>query len=177
MIKTVNPEVAAAAQALAAARSRLQKATALHEDATAKRAVIEGRIRSLETSRNEIIGRRQVGDCKVEDGPQLALIAADLEGLTALLGHAEAVVSDVTAPAEEARRALLFAEQHVQFVEDNMTEAALVEHARRLDGLMIQTVERINAIHKRRGSGTPKWGPSRALALELRKLQAARHEL
>jgi hypothetical protein len=51
-------------------------------------------------------------------------------------------------------------------------------HAATLDTLMLDTVCKLNDLAKRLGDhGTPKWGPSKGLVLELRKLSAARHEL
>ena len=171
------PQIIAASRQIASARATYEKNLLPLQEASERQNKIGERISALEEQRRNITARRRGGDFLPDDGPNLALIAADLEGIQALLADAEAAVRTLTGPVESARQAIGFAEQSLKVAEDNVAEAALIAHAQHLDGLLLQTATRLAALHKRRGSGMPKWGPSPALAGELRKLQAARQEL
>jgi len=166
-----------AAHALAVASTHVEKASENFAATVERRDLVQERIDALTRGRQQIIGRRQAGDQHPDDGASLALIAADLEGLAPMLLDAEAITSDAKERCTAAQAAVRIAEQTLEGIEAFEAETALIAHASRLDQLLLETVRRFNAVRQRIGSGTPKWGPSPALALELRKLQAARREL
>jgi hypothetical protein len=177
MSTTVNSDVTAASQAVAHARYELQNALLAFDAAAVKRTAIEDRIQVLVDARGDITRRRHQGEGQTDDGPRLALIAADLDGLAALLSDASAIVVNLSGPVDQARRAVATAEEFLALAEDTACESALVEHVRHLDGLMLKSIERLHVIHNRRRRGIPLWGPSKALATEFRRLQSARQEL
>ena len=166
-----------AAHSLAMAHAKVEQASAQLESALKLETQIEDRISALDSKRDQIIGRRQQGKQEPEDGANLALIAADLEGLAPLLNAAEKVTKDARLSCASARPEVDGAVQALQYAEDQKAESDLAEHARKLDALLLTAVQRFNVVRKRVGGGIPKWGPSPALALELRKLQAERREI
>jgi len=166
-----------AAHALAVARAHGERAAEDFAATVERRDLVQERIDALTRGRQRIIVRRQAGDHHPDDGATLALIAADLEGLAPMLVDAEAIASGANDRCATAQAAVRIAEQTLEGIEAFEAETSLIAHAIRLDQLLLETVRRFNAVRQRIGSGTPKWGPSPALALELRKLQAARREL
>jgi hypothetical protein len=169
--------IQSAAIALATARAKTEVTSAEFEQSCEREMQIASRIDILDSKRDQIIGRRQRGDQKPDDGVSLALIAADREGLAPLLRDAKSATAEVRNRCLATQSFVDAAVLALQQVEDQKSEADLIEHARRLDTLLLETVQRFNVVRKRVWGGTAKWGPSKALALELRKLQAERNEL
>ena len=158
-----------AAHGLAAAIANAEKTDAALLAAVADLDRVIRRKQSLEADRAAIVARRQRGDHQHDDGANLALIAADLEGLHSMIADAEAGVANVRGPDSEARTAVTTARFYLQAAEDEAAEALLIEHARRLEALLMETINNLDAINQRRGGRMPKWS-SRRLFEQTRRL-------
>jgi hypothetical protein len=128
-----NAVIVAAARHIAAAVAEHEKAAGALENAQAARQRIIDRLAALDSKRTEIVTRRQGGNTHPDDAGQLALIAADKEGLVAMLPDADAVVASALAPVQAAASAVAMARQALQQTEDELAEKALAEHAATLD--------------------------------------------
>jgi hypothetical protein len=131
----------------------------------------------LEGERASIIARRQQGDRRDDDGPRLALLDADREGLAGILAEKDAAVAAATAAAEAARRTLGTARYTFEREVDLREEAALDERLIEMDGLLLAAVTRANEVARRLGRGRPAWSPSQALWSALYPLNATRPRL
>jgi chromosome segregation ATPase len=121
---------------------------------------IAERISALTNERASIVARRAGDKREAEDGSRLALIAADLEGLTAMQPDAVARVAEAKAAFDLASAAA----------------AAAREEIGRAEALALR--EAIADATKRAGvGGRPPWGASRELRDLLRKVAAERGEL
>lgn len=172
MTATIHPAIAAGARALAEAERTLHHASGALASADAARGNIDTRIADLVTQRVAIVARRASGDHWPDDGGQLALIAADIEGLDAMKPDADAVIAAARLPVQTAQNAMGHARAQLARAEAGTTEAALIEHASRLDGLLLETVERLAQQGKALSRARPVWGPSPPLVAALRRLQA-----
>jgi chromosome segregation ATPase len=171
---TTDNTIADAAFAVSTAHAHVQRASAELAAANAQYDQIAERVAALDATRAEIIARRQRGNLQPDDGAQLELAAADREGLSGILAEAEAVVTAARGPGQEARQALSEAQRGLQIAEDTAAMGRLVEHAGRLDALMLATTGQIAEVQARLGhTGRPAWAPSAELYRELRKLTAA----
>lgn len=82
------------AQALAAARWELADMRAKATEHGTRVDALRARLATLETERNQIIERRAQGHHEKDDGPRLALLDADREGLASLIQRTEAEAPD-----------------------------------------------------------------------------------
>jgi hypothetical protein len=173
-----NPTITVATRHVAEAQQTSEACANALATAKKHQDKISSRVNELAEQRAGVVARRQTGDTQESDGSTLALIAADSEGLSALAVEAERIVGAALDRVNAARTLLLAAEAGLRRAQDHAEQDALLVHASKLDVLMLQTVCKLNDVSKRLGDqGTPKWGPSQGLALELRKLQALRREL
>lgn len=158
-------QVAASATRAAAADARLHQAV---EAETSARGLID----ALAARRVAIVGRRQSGQHDPEDGATLALIAADGEGLAALLAEAKVVTDGARAHEAEGRRALALAREALAQAEAEIEIGAVVAHLGALDSAVVASLGRLNelqaALHR---SGLP-FIPSVEMAQGLRRLLA-----
>jgi hypothetical protein len=162
MSTTTNPEgVAVAAERLAEAEIAAEGAAAAHREADAHDDRIRAKIAGLDDARRAIGTRRAAGDLRSTDGAELALIAADHEGLTAMRAEHEGALAAARAAAEDAARALDAARFALGREEDRAEERALTEHLDRLDALLRETIVRANWVARRLGRSRPAWAPSR----------------
>ena len=172
----MNVAIAEAARYVAATKLDMEQASAAREGASAGCDRINQRIAALYGERSEIIARRQREGHLVDDGSRLALITADLEGLTSVLADAEAIVTTARATHQQAQQGRSAAEYQLQSAEDEVLEGALLEHAARLETLLLETIGHLDEVNKRRGDRAPKWA-SRPLYEKLRRQLAERNEL
>ena len=143
MTATMHPAIAAGARALAEAESTLHHASGTLASADAARDNIDTRIADLVTQRAAIIIRRTSGDRQPDDGSRLALIAVDIDGLQAMIPDADAVSAAARLPVQTAQHAMEHARAKLARTEAETMETALIEHACRLAGLLVETVERL----------------------------------
>jgi len=170
--------VTIAARAVAEARRSSEAAAAALLVAKEHDAKIGARLDSLSEQKGVISARRESGDRRPDDGSVLALIAIDSEDLRALRLDAEAMVSSATDRAASANAVEAASVDGLRRAEDQAEQDALLAHAGKLDALLLETVARLKDVSRRLGDhGRPKYGPSKELALALRKLQAERLEL
>jgi len=167
-------DVASAARAVAEAAAAIEESRPPLDAATAHRDKIAARLDALELERQEIIRRRASGDEHADDAGRLALIAADTEGLRALLAQAEQAVAAPRQAVEQAQGALASAKLAFTRASDEAEEAALVAHARHLDELLLATSRRLADVQARIGRGRPLWVASETLAAAIRKLDLRR---
>lgn len=176
-MNTTTAAIEAAAQAVAHALTAAARAGAAFDEASDQHQKIADRIHALDAERAGIVARRAAGDHRPDDGARLALIEADKQGLAGLQSEAMAAVHAARGPAEAAKRAVAGARMMFDREEAERAETALINHAGRLDELLLATVRQITEVGQRTGRAMPAWGPSAALAKELRKLQARRGTL
>lgn len=169
----IDKRIQAAAQALAAAQANQKKAAEDVAAADAARRQVTDRLEALEAERSAIIAKRRGGESDADDGPRLALIGADLEGLRGMLPDADRVLAAAQVPANDAAQAVQTAQYSLRQLEMELSEEALVEHARKLDGLLQDTLAQLRELHAPLGRGKPVWAPSRELWSEMRRLAAA----
>lgn len=101
---------------------------------------IQGRIAALTAERAGIVARRTAGDQRADDGPALALIGADIEGLQGLLPGAEAALADAKARKRHADAAVAGARGAYAAAEARRKLAALDAHAAELLRLLAETI-------------------------------------
>jgi hypothetical protein len=166
-----------ASHTLAVAISEAERTGAALSAAQIRVDAIEERIQEKAAQRASIVARRSRGEQQPGDGGELELIAVDIEGLRTLLGDAEQGVVIVKGPAQEAQRQVSFARNELARMAAEATEAGLIDHLRRLDSLMMASIEQLEEVRRQTGKPIPPWGPSPALANTLTKIRAARREL
>jgi hypothetical protein len=162
--------IRAAATALAGAR---QKATSTaHALAEAQSVADELRSRgaALDTERANIIASARRGDNDPKHALRLGVINADLQDLAPMIEDANAGVTAAMAQDQEARQAIVRAEQQFSMVTDAELERRLADHAGKLDALMLATLNELNAVGRRVGRARPVFIPSPELANTLQRL-------
>lgn len=166
--------IAAASKQVAAAERDHARAMKALTAAIGERDKRAGLLAGLNGQRAAVVARRQAGDRQPDDAAQLALLEADREGMNALLAEAEAAVALAQEPVNAAMQAVSVARHSLEQAVATAEEEALLAHAVVLDGLMLETVQRLERL---RAGGNPKWGPSPELRLALRRLSSMRGEL
>lgn len=162
-----------AARALAEATARREAASLALAGAEGHLGRVQRRIEVLEGEQAAIVARRACGEHAADDAERLAIIAADLEGLAGIRAEAEAAVTAARARHEAEQAAEAAARHLLERAEDKAAEERLVAHARRLDGLLVETLAQLAEIGQRLGrNGRPAWGPSSELWHALRRVQA-----
>jgi chromosome segregation ATPase len=133
------------AEAIVAAEAEVDPAAAAVEAARVEHEKIVSRVAALTAERAEIVARRARGDARADDGPALALLAADLEGLEGLRPDAEAVLASANARHRQANAALAGARAAYATAEARETISALDAHAARLLDLIGDTLRQRHA--------------------------------
>ena len=173
MTAFTNPAITAQARAVAEAEQALQRASPALSSAETYLATIRDRIAELGTQRADIAARRSRGDHEPDDAGRLALIAVDIEGLEGMVPDADGRIAAARRPVEAATHAVDHARAKLAQAEAAALEAALIEHARHLDMLMVDTLTRLNQAEAQLSHHRPTWGPSANLIAALRRRQAA----
>ncbi len=163
-----------AAQAVAEARQAAEEAAAFLAKANDETDKVARRIAALNVKRATIISARQAAKDDPEHGAKLATIQADTEILTELLERCTADAVPLRTADAEARRLRAFAEQQLQKAVDEELLGRLLEHAAKLDGLLLETASQIAAVGQRLGVRPNCWAPSRALHEVLHRLHLQR---
>lgn len=170
----VPPAITAAAASLATASVRLDTAKAALTAAEKNAAAVRGRVGALEQERAAIGQRRAAGQHEEGDGGRLELMRLDLEGLQPLVAEADAAVASARRKFDAAEGLATSARQQLARVEAEAQLTALVEHAQRLDALMLATIEHITITAAQAGAtGRPPYAPSVALVQAVRRAAAA----
>jgi hypothetical protein len=162
--------IRAAALALAGAR---QKATRTARSLTQAQSVsddLKERITALETERAGIIAATRGGAHDPTHALRVGVIDADISDLAPMTDDANAGVAAAQAHDQEARHAVVRAEQQMTMSVDAELEARLTEHARKLDALLLTTLNELNAAGKRISRARPVWFPSADLAGVIQRL-------
>ncbi len=159
------------AQAAVAAEAHAAAAQAALAAAEGDADAIRRRILDLDGQRGAIVIRRTHGEERPTDGPDLAVIAADKEGLEGLLREREAAVAAARAPAEAAASALANARLQLRRSEALSAEAAMAEHADSLQAKLLETLAQLAEIGRQIGRGGRSiWFPSQRLSDALTRL-------
>ncbi len=152
----IRAQAAVAAEASAAAAQAALAAAEAERDAIAERVV------DLQGRRNAIIVRRREGDARDGDGPELALLDADLEGLRAIEAEREGAVAAGRTPAEAAADALASARHALRRAEALAAERAVVEHAEALQQRFLETLAQLAEVGQQLGRASRSvWFPER----------------
>lgn len=85
-----DPAIAAAAARLAAARDRLARDQAVHQEHHAKASALRERLNDKVKARDTLLARRNAGEERPGDGGEILLLAADIDSLRTLVATAEA---------------------------------------------------------------------------------------
>jgi hypothetical protein len=163
------PTIKAAAAALAEAKQDSETAAATLAEADDNRAQAASRIAALEADRSAIVAERSAGKLSPDHGSRLALIAADIDGLVEIRTEADAAVTPARVTAQSASSHVAMAQAALDRESDSESLRRFVEHAGKLDALMVATLREIAALTTRRGARAT-WFPSAGLALEIRRL-------
>jgi hypothetical protein len=178
MLEPYVGQIESLSHELAAATLDGSAAIAALTEAEEYQTKIAGRVAELAAQREAITSRRAAGTKEADDGASLALILADLEGLSPLLQEAaQRVAAAQRVHAEHSARAGGLRQQIAQ-IEGLAARNALVKHADDLSAKLFDTVRALEDACRRTGhSGRPLWGAPQALYQALRGLAAARGEL
>jgi hypothetical protein len=106
----------------------------------------------------------------------MGVVDADLADLKPLVADARAGVQRAGADAAKAAQAVLQAEQQLAIARDGDLEARLVEHAAKLDALLVATLNELSVIWKRRNA-RPTFAPSGELFDTVTKLTLLARQL
>jgi len=161
---------------VAAAKVEAERAEGTLAEAEAHRDVIKGRIAEKQAERTAIVAARKAGAQTKSDGAKLMVIEADTQNLGELLSAADAVVVKAIRDATEAKRVLALAESDLARRTDEELLARLVEHAEKVDGILLGTIQEINAACGRLGrpAGREPWAPTIQLAEALQRRHLTR---
>jgi len=167
-------KIASLARSIAEAEveSGAREALARAEDHAAQ---IAGRISALTSQRGAIVARRTAGHYDDGDGPALALIAADLEGLAGLQAEAEAKVAAARVPVTAASNRLASLRDQLARAEAEAVEAVLIAQATQQAEVLLQTVGGLEQAGKGLNRQMPVWS-SPALYRALQGLAIRRRE-
>jgi predicted neutral ceramidase superfamily lipid hydrolase len=165
----MSAEVQSAARAVAHAQAAAELAAKALATASAERAKVECCIAEIDTKKAGIATQRRNGVDDPAHGGELAVLDLDRATLVDILAGHNGPVARATAAHGEARQSVVFAEQRLAAASDVELQNRLVEHAKQLDALLLETVNDLAAVGKRRG-GRAVWGPSPGLINELTKL-------
>ena len=167
-----HPLLAAPAQNVATATKRATAAdNALISAAEAEMLVVSG-LDDLRARHAAIVARRARGETSVDDGGDLALLAADVEGLAPLLAEAQAGTAAARRAVEHARGQAALARSALASVEAAIEHDARVVHAGALDAVLAGALGRLGELRAALGrGGTLPCAPSPELSL-VRKLLA-----
>ncbi|HUW80506.1 MAG TPA: hypothetical protein VMV54_06370, partial [Acidocella sp.] len=139
---------------------------------------IAQRIAELSARREVIVTRRGSGAHGPDDGANLALIQADMEGLTGLLPDAVARVAAAEAAYRGDSAACARCREEISRLEAQAHLGALAAHAEALAAKLLETIGGIAVAERQVGKGgPPSWRAPRELYVELRSLAAKNNEL
>jgi hypothetical protein len=169
--------IRAAALALAGARQKVTSTAGALAEAQSVRDGLKTRVTALEMERASIIGATRSGDNHPTHALRVGVIDADLQDLAPMTEDANAGVASAQAQDQEARQAVVRAEQQMAMSEDAELEARLAAHARALDTLMLATLNELTAVGKRVGRSRPVFTPSPELANILQRLHLTANQV
>ncbi len=156
----------------ATAAGQVLSAAEKHRDQIAERISV------LTNERAGIVARRAGDKREAEDGSRLALIAADLEGLTAMQPDAVARVTEAKAAFDRASAAAAAAREEIARAEALALHTAIPPELEVLAQKLLAGIRALADSGKRASvGGRPPWGASRELRDALRALAAQRGEL
>ncbi len=148
-VATVAPNFESASLRVAEAEAAAAKAGERVREAQARLDQVNERIADLEGKRAGIVARRTAGELQDDDGPTLALLAADLEGLTKLRIDAASALALVQSEHATAQRHVDHARHGLQRAEDRQTYRRLADHATELRRLLLEAIGRTAALEDR----------------------------
>jgi len=157
-----TPAIKAAASALAEVKQTTETAAATLAEAQASRAQVAKRIVALEAERAAIASERKARVDKPDHGARLAIIGMDLEDLAEMLTEADAVVAAARTESQSAAGHVALAQRALDREADTETLSRLVSHAEKVGGILLETIQEINAVCGRLGrpAGREPWAPS-----------------
>jgi hypothetical protein len=161
--------IKAAAHALASARQNADAATAALTEAEAAADLPKAHVAELQAERAGIIAASRSGKQDPGKVLRLAVIDEDLADLAPIVAEADSELAKAQSAAQEAKGAIVRAEQHMAAATDDEMALRLAEHAGKLDALLLATINDMAGIAKR-GGRRPFWAPSPALVNELQRL-------
>jgi hypothetical protein len=136
-----NDNLDSLAEMISAAELAADQAAAAVNAATAKRDKLSGRHHAMQAERAAIVARRQGGDTRDNDGPALALLACDMEGVAGLLVTAEGELEALLPPQVACTRALNEARANFDAEKSRVACSALDAHAEHLFQLLGETLQ------------------------------------
>lgn len=165
------PEIAAASRAVAEAEEALAEAAARLQAAQSEVQTAAGRLADLRAQHAATVARRAAGDCRPGDGAELALIAADQEGLSQIAAAVAARVAEARAPHEAARRQHQEARAGLDRLCAERDRDALLAHAQVLDARRTETVLELDRAAAALGALRSPWRPAQEFAEGVRRVE------
>jgi hypothetical protein len=162
---------------LPARAPRLPAASPALAEAQAVSDGLKARVTAPETERASIIANARGGDRDPSHALRLCVLEADLKDMKPMADDANAGVAVAQAHDQEARQAVVRAEQQMAMAEAAELEARLAAHARALDTLMLTTLNELTAVGKRVGRARPVFVPSPELANTLQRLHLVANQV
>jgi hypothetical protein len=170
----VDPAIAAAATALAAAEINAEAETALLRGAEGRLGDLRGKHIAMTKRRSEIGARRARGEKQLDDAGELALIAADAEALAGIIAEHDGAVAAAHAGAVRAVRQLDTARVGLTWAEARSLEADAKQVADDLQERLLSAVATLRGARDVLGGGPLRWLPSTALMAVLTPLDLGR---
>ncbi|MGO8915391.1 MAG: hypothetical protein ACLQJR_05735 [Stellaceae bacterium] len=159
-----------AARAAATARQQTARAKEAMAEAQADADRVKNRVAVLQSERAGIIAAARNGDADPAHALRVGVIDADLADLAPLVADADAAVSKARGAVASAGTVVASAEQQLALATDEELQQHLLEHASRLDELLLATITELRGVWTRR-RGRPTWAPSPALVIEITRLR------
>lgn len=126
----------------------------------------------LTARRQAIVARRAEGHEEPGDREEIALLAADAEGLEQLHGRRQGAAAEAEGPVRLAADRLAGARHALARAEAQATEQALVARAQQAAEVLAETVKQMRQVRDGLGGGLLPWRPSAEL---MGQLAAAHH--
>ncbi len=168
MLSMIDLEGAARdlAEALVAANAAWQAGERQHAHAIA----LAARLEAMKGERAGIIARQQEGWHEDGDGARLALIGADIEGITDIVERAKAGLVRNISTIQEAQRKVEAAEYVIDQLKAEDREADQLFYVAAIERAVMEVSPMLADVRQVVGGGRPRWSPSRALLDGLRRL-------
>ena len=164
-------EIQTASATLSAARLEAEEAATALASVTEAVSEVQAKITDLTGERDRIVIDRKGGKVSPKQGPRLAEIDADLEGLREILVERQSASTTAAGEAQRLNQAVTAAAWVLSTTTDGALLAGLKEIASDLDQRLLATLDGIAVVATRLGHSRSAWRPSPTLATAIRRLE------
>ena len=170
----MNAQTDAASVQLAHARVSAEEGAATTAVANSAVDEVRGRIAALEAERCGIVGARKAGQLSPMDGPRLAEIQADKEGLAEIESERLVVASAAAAESGRLNQFVTAAAFNLANARDNAELTGLKAVATELADRLMASIVEIGVVSKRLGQSRAAWLPTAQLADSILRMDLER---